>query len=219
MRSEAIINDVTQWARVGGRELQFLATDAEVLEWLTQGLPSQYAPYHLVGSDLVEDGPVYVEHPFRCEVSALLECMHAVSPNRYIFRLWSEVLTPGLRLRRGEPIGAMCSLNGLVGLQHGFLHHGRRDISRISITDKVRHLETGAVLEHEGYFDIYKTLRREVKKSLHYANVWCFDDGSEREDDRHGCWTEGAVEEYEAGVPFVSRPGRRLEGKAASRLH
>jgi hypothetical protein len=137
MKSTAIIEDVTRWDRVGGRELQFFATDAEVVIWLTKHLPGQCAPYHLVGSDVVPDGAVYVQQPYQCEINELVECASAASPRRYSFWIWSEALTPGLRLRRGQQVDSVCSFNGLVLLQHGFLHHGRRDVSRISIADKV----------------------------------------------------------------------------------
>jgi hypothetical protein len=215
MKAEAVIADVTKWDRVGGRELQFFATDAEVERWLTQELPEQYSPYHLVGSDLVEDGPIYVQRPFQCEFGEMLECRHGSGLERHNFWIWSELLTPSLPLRQGDPIVALCSYSGLVLLQHGFVHHGRRDVSRISMVDKVRHLETGEVLQHEGYFDIYKTLRKKIKKALCYATIWSFADGSERESDRGALWTEGTVQEYEAGVPFVARPGRRLEKATA----
>jgi hypothetical protein len=217
MTPRTILEDPRQWERVGGRELQFFATDAEVRGWLTQHLLPQYAPYHLVGSDLVEEGGIYVEDPFQCEADELLPCMYAARSKRYNFRCWSEVLTPWLQLRRGQPIGAICSLSGLVLLQHGLANQGRRDVSRIAIADKARHIPTGEVVQHTGYLEVYQTLRREIKKSLRYACVWLFPNGTEVEDDRLGCWTEGAAREYGVGVPFLARPGRRLEPKGTAR--
>jgi hypothetical protein len=211
MELGSVIKDVDQWQRAGrGRVLQFFATDAEVQEWLIGHLPNQYAPFYLVGSDLVPEGSVYVEQPFQCEVAALLECMSGPVRRRWKFRIWSEVLTPGLELRRGEPIDTICSYNGLVGLQHGLMTRDQKNSSSIGITHRVQNMYTGQLVQHDGYLQIFDALRRAIEKKLCYATIYRGLDGSESESRRVERWTEAAVREWESGVHFTAKPGRLL---------
>jgi hypothetical protein len=218
MREEAAttILDPEDWDRLGGREFQFFATDAEVRDWLVQALPTKYAPYRLLGADVVSDGERYVQQPFRCEIEELPSCIRRSPPLRTNFWLWSEGLTPRLELHRGERVDAVCGLNGLVLLQQGGMRRERRDVSRIAILDKVGHRLTGEIVQHTGYLEVFQALRKRIKKAVCYTTVWLYPNGMEFEDDRLGPWTEGAVREHEAGVLFVARPGRPLPKKGAA---
>lgn len=44
-----IPHDLAPWYRVGGRTLQFYATDDEIAEWLLEMLPPEFAPYAVLG--------------------------------------------------------------------------------------------------------------------------------------------------------------------------
>src|SRR6266568_5600867 len=101
------ICDPEHWNRVGGREFQFFATDTEIRGWLLQGLPEKYAPYHLVGADIEAEGAINVRRPFLCELSELPSCIRRSPPRRWIFWIWSEVLTPGMDLGRGDRVSAI----------------------------------------------------------------------------------------------------------------
>jgi hypothetical protein len=209
--------DPEHWSRVGGREFQFFATDEEIRDWLLTALPENFAPYHLVGADVVAEGGRYVREPFRCELEQLPSYIRRSPPLRDMFDIWSEVLTPGLELRRGQRIEAVYSLNGLVGVQQGMMRRERRDVSRITVVAKVQHLATGKIVEHPGYPEVFESLRRAIKKAVCYTTIWIYPDGRELADDRLAPWTEGAVREYEAGVLFVARPGSRLEKRTTAR--
>ena len=49
-----LVSNIDQWDRVGGRVIQFFATDEEVDDVLKQYLPVKYGPYFLVGSEWVK---------------------------------------------------------------------------------------------------------------------------------------------------------------------
>src|SRR5438445_8919582 len=119
-----IIYDVQDWAREGnGKELQFVATDGEVRAWLQTALPSEYRPYFLVGSDLIQrdntDRRSFHEVPFRFDLSDFPGCLQGPGGPRFNFWIESDRLTPGLSLVPGAQCENVCSCNGLVMLQHG----------------------------------------------------------------------------------------------------
>jgi hypothetical protein len=212
-----MITDVDCWDRGNfGRRFQCFATDEEVQTWLLHCLPSKYAPYRLVGCDRVPgDGAFYVDEPFQCEVGALLACMHETDPPRWKFFIWSETLTPDLRLQRMDlretsGIDKLCGYNGLVELQFGTIR-GKKDSTGLVIVDKVRNLKTGELGEHREYLELFQALRKEINRALCYGTLYRFADGSEWEDARMERWTEGAVRSYREGLPFLHAPGRPSE--------
>lgn len=144
------------------------------------------------------------------EVDQLVESLRQTDGSGYNYWLWSEELTPDLRLEQCERVNGICSHNGLVLVQHGLMRRGAKDRSRIAIIEGVVNLDTGEERRHDGYAKVYRTLRRVIDKHLVYSAVHRFRDGHEEEDDRVQRMTEGAVREYEAGVKYAVRPGRRL---------
>jgi hypothetical protein len=224
---QSIINieNLDRWERVGrGRTLQFFATDEEVQGWLVHALPPEYAPYHLVGVDIVKEDRLYVEQPFMCEISALLQCMQGLEEPRYDFWIWSEILTSTLPLQGGAWLTKFFSFNGLINLQHGSMIRDYSDPSRricraassIGLVDRVRNLDTGEERHHEGYLRIYKALHKTIKKALVYSSIIRFPDGHE-EEDTHLRMTEAAVHSCQAGFPFINAPGRLLTKTRAPR--
>jgi hypothetical protein len=214
MAVHSIITDLDSWARAGrGRSLQFFCTDAEMQDWLNTCLPARYSPYHLVGVDKVREGHAYVDRTFGCEVSDLLQCMQGSVGERWQFWIWSDKLTPGLHLYlpRSERPDVLCSLNGLVLVQHGLRRGNLRDASAIGINDQVENSLTGELREHAGYLELFKALRKAIEKSLCYATIQRFRDGHEEEDARVRRMTMEAARAYQAGYPFANSPGRLLE--------
>src|SRR5581483_7187128 len=67
--------DLDRWIPcAGGRELQFFATDEDVQAWLLNDLPAAYAPYQLVGADIIREGTRDVHAPFQGALSEFLRC-------------------------------------------------------------------------------------------------------------------------------------------------
>jgi hypothetical protein len=206
-----IITDVQHWVRVGrGRSLQFFATDEEVQSWLCH-LPEKYKPYYIVGFDRVKAERTYVDQFFRCEMSALLECMNAREPKRWNFWIQSEAITPDIERGYEGWLDLLFTRNGLVHLQHGMIRKDRRDASSVGIVDKVRNLNTGALQEHQEYLEVFYALRKLIKKALCYSAIVHFPDGSQYEDTSLRLFTDGAVRAHEDGMLFTRTPGRPLK--------
>jgi hypothetical protein len=218
------INEPQSWVRIGdGKELQFFATDLEVQNWLEGALLSDYAPYYFVGSDLEEIAKrSYRQTPFRLALSELPAHLRRY-PDRFNYWLLSEVLTPDLDLKIGDPITNLCGFHGLILLQHGLRikvpHISKevlvQDSSRIAIVTQFRNLRTNEIMKSESYLPIFENLKKTIKKDLVYATVQRFPDGHEEEDIRTALMTEGAARSYEEGFPFICRPGRRLKPRPA----
>jgi hypothetical protein len=221
MSAPTIISDVTSWARAGnGLELQFYATDSEVADWLQRFLPTEYAPYFLVGSDLVGSGRKnYAEVPFRFELADFPACAHPTDRERPNFWLLSERITSGLSTATGDRVADTYWCNGLIELQHGWrlkVKHLRPEISyqqssRIAILNRIQNLKTGDIRTNEtAYMDIFRLLRRAIKRELVYCTVLNFPDGHKEEDCRTALMTEKAAQAYREGFPFLCAPGRAV---------
>lgn len=199
------------WERASrGRELQFFATDDELYDWLMCSLPGEFQPYFLLGQDRIEEGRTYRWEAFDIPLADSIRSFRERPRGRYIYNLRSRTLTPDLRLTHQVDVSRLCTLNGLICIEHGFVHRGKQDPSRISLVDRVRSVATGEVIHSKGYLTIYRALKRQIRARLTYATVMTFPDGSELEDRDLCLMTQDAVEAYSEGWPFKSRPGQQL---------
>lgn len=212
-----LIEDPKNWMRVGrGRELQFFATDEDVQRWLTEALPQQFAPYLLAGVDKIKEGRSYSDRPFQCSAPELLPCIKRDGSPRSLFWLASLGLTPELQPERAVNLSAYYSFNGLILLNHGSLVIDYRDparrlhrpASRITIGERVRHVETGEERFQEGYALIFQALHQHIRRDLLYSSIHYDKQGNEWEDICGSLWTAAAVRQYEEGVAYQCRPSR-----------
>lgn len=121
---KAILSDLNCWSRSRGGEVQFHAMDSDIQRWLTSALPDKYGPYFLVGSELIQNKTTkkYYESPFQYDMSQMPKCFQeGRKKDRRSFWIWSKTLTPDLILQEREEIGGICSYNGLILLQHGYI--------------------------------------------------------------------------------------------------
>lgn len=164
-----LISDLDHWDRVGGRVIQFYATDEEVDNVLKQHLPAKYEPYFLVGYDWTnQDGDSYVWKPFSYPVVDFLVLRRQ---GRWHLDIQSTVLTPDIRPFDENRIARKMSFNGLINIQHGSIRKGKWDDSSFTIVDKIINKITGESIEHEEYLAIYNSLKRGLKKILYYPTV------------------------------------------------
>ncbi|MFA7486383.1 MAG: hypothetical protein WCZ89_10185 [Phycisphaerae bacterium] len=209
-----VIYDINNWRRLGrGQVLQFFATDDEVQNWLLTLLPPEYGPYTLVGADSIEvENKMYVEKGFEIDISDFKTAIYEKEYPRWQYWIRSKALTPKLDFLRQKRITWVLSYSGLVGLQHGrYLKDAGRDFSSIGIVDKVINDETGEEIVNKEYLSIFKKLKKEIKRHLLYSSIWKFDDGSEREDIKLQLMTQGVVDQYNKGILFKNKPGRRVK--------
>jgi hypothetical protein len=214
---QKVITDIDNWQRVGrGRTIQFYATDEEVYSWFIDYLPAEYGPYYVVASIKGKDRHSALKEPARVPLSALIDLMRDSKNLSFNYWIGAEKLTPDLPL--DQDIDAMCSYNGLVLLQHGLilrnhLDHSTtecRDVSRIAVTSRVKSLSSGELREHAEYLKIYNRVHRVVSRHLIYSTIIRYKDGRE-EETRLYRMTEGAVQSYNSGFPFCSKPGRLIK--------
>jgi hypothetical protein len=156
------------WHRVGGHRLQFYATDNEIAEWLQEMLPSESAPYSMVGQEC-RDGRW---QPFEYALAAIDECFMRHRSNNLWIR--SDVLSPRLT---GEDEKRL-SFNGLILVQLGSKTNGRLEEASIAIVDRIRHEPTGRERRRPEYLRIFERLRRSMRKRLVVTTAYTFPDGS-----------------------------------------
>lgn len=200
--------DPNEWRRVGGRDLQFFATDDELQAYL-HDLAPEFGPYDTLGEDLVENptGP----RPYRREffVAPIDEHFEKLRLGRRIpmnIFIRPTALVPVLPVRE---IGmeAWCVVNGLILLQHGLTREGKREASRIAISDKIVN-EAGERVELKPQRGIFESLRKWIKKDLAYASILVSRDGHEEESTLQSM-TAAAAQLAREGF-FDRRPGRCL---------
>lgn len=207
--------DTSTWHRAGrGSELQFYATDEEVQRYLLEGLPGEHGGYALVGADKVLDDGAYVDRPFEYPITELAACMSGGDGYRTNLWIWPRALVPALRLSDEARVDRMCSLAGLILLQHGFVHKGERDASCIGIVDRVRHVDTGEVVRHVAQRRVYDALASRIRRDLCYSTVRTFPDGRRYEETRQPLMTAGAAALSHAGTRFTRQPGRLIDERA-----
>jgi hypothetical protein len=210
-----IVDDVHHWRRMkGGSRFQFFATDAEIQEWLETSLIEQYAPYSIVGCDVVKSDTrwkAYNRVVFVCDPADFIACQRATSPPRSIFFLCSLSLTPDIDsiLVRAEE--TQFALNGFVQLIQGHrLRDGRLDESSLAVNASVMNVSTGEERRYPEYVRVFQALRRAIRKALVYSSVYTFPDGSEIEDIRKVKMTAGVFHNYQIGERYLRRPGRYI---------
>ena len=83
-------DELAGWERVGGRRLQFYATDSEIAEWLRETLPPELGPFSVIGQEWDQRR----WQPFEYPLEAIDDCF---ARHRHA-NLWlrSDLLSPGL---------------------------------------------------------------------------------------------------------------------------
>ncbi len=216
--SDTTIYDSDDWIRCGrgDRLLQFFATDDELQEWLLSALPDACGPYTLVGADSVRiNRNQYVQRFFEFPIHKLKEAMYEKNPVWWEFWIRSKSITPVLDVSHCHDIKKQLSFSGLVRICHGSysnrgFHEGWRE-STIGIVTQIENINSGRQIVNDKCLKIYNALEKTIKKHLCYSSFCIFKDGSEVENTKFDLMTQGVVDQYNQGVPFVNRPGRRIK--------
>jgi hypothetical protein len=145
------------WYRVGGKTLQFYATDDEIAEWLLEALPSERAPYAVIGQESRGGRRQSLEFPLAAVAAAFSAQRLAV------YWIRSDALSPGLTAESEKRL----SFNGLINVQLGSTRpDGLLGEASIGIVDRIRHEHTGEERVHTEYLRIFERLRRSMRKRL-----------------------------------------------------
>jgi len=159
------------WHRVGGSRFDFYATDEEIAEWLLELLPSDFAPYAVIGAGWIEEEQRWqrFEYP-------LGEIQEAFARHRGAnFWIRSDQLSP--RIRGNDHVGA--SYGGLILVQLGFRREdGRIEDASIAVVDRLRHELTGEERRQPEYRRIFDRLRRSLRKRAVVETIRTLPDGS-----------------------------------------
>ena len=216
--TDITIFDSDDWQRCsrGGRLLQFFATDDELQKWLLEALPDTCGPYTIVGADSVRNEQKrYSQRFFEFPIHKFKEAMYEKDSVRWEFWIRSKSITPVLNVSHCHDIKKQLSFSGLIRICHGSysnrgFHDGWQE-STIGIVTQIENANSGRQIINDEYLKIYKALEREIKKHLCYSSFCIFKDGSEVENTKFDLMTQGVVDQYNQGVPFVNRPGRRIK--------
>jgi hypothetical protein len=204
------ILDPREWSRVGGRELQFFATDDEVRGYLNE-LPSEFGPYDTLGSTLLPNpggSPPYRSEPYVCAIDEHFERLArgmAIPSNIFVR---PAALVPALPIADGgRDIDAWCTVNGVVLLQHGWTRSGKREASRIAICDKMDSA-AGQRIHLKEQAKVFDHLKRRIRRDLKFASIRVYKGGI-ADESTHQMMTSAAAELAKTGF-FVSTPGRMV---------
>lgn len=126
------------WCLVGGRRLQFYATDDEIGEWLREMLPPSFAPYTVLGREWREGRWQAFEHQLEEIVESFTRHRAAIQWIR------SNVLSPALTADDEKRL----SFSGLIGVELGHERGGRRWQSSIAMVDRIRREAKGQERRH-----------------------------------------------------------------------
>jgi hypothetical protein len=188
------------WQRVGGRRLQFYATDDEIAEWLLEMLPPRFGPYSVLAQEWAAGDWRTFEQPIKDIRDFFADHRNAN------FWIRSRVLSPGLV---AEELSApednkRLSFRGLILIQLGRDFDGRLDEASIGIVDRIRHETTGRERRRHEYLRIFDRLRRSMRKRLVVETVRTLPDGTTTEDWR---MTARAADAHVRGkVKFAAEP-------------
>lgn len=213
--ADYFIDDPDRWYRVGrGRRFEFFATDEETQAWLLEALPEAFGPYQLVGYEIVKGEDRYTREPLSVELPDFRSFVADHPPGICDLFMRSYKLTPSLAPKPGVSIDVLCSLNGLVNIQHdGPRTRPYLSPSSISIVTRVRSFDTDEEVVHSDYEKVYNALARRIRRSLVYTTIARSKLGDEWVEFDSGVrMTEAAARAYEAGVAYRYRPAKRIRG-------
>jgi hypothetical protein len=195
-----------EWFRVGhGKERQFFALEAELDQWLSDGLPKEFWPYQLLTEDMEKVGREYFERLVRCDGLSISQCR--AGTDRISFWVASRRISSEALKTLNNPKN--CSINGFILVQWRE-RKGALDFGRIAITGKIRHAVTGETVEHAEYLKIFRALEKRIKADLKYSTLRGPED-SAFEDKKLALMTARAAEAAKEGrVKFTRRPGALL---------
>jgi hypothetical protein len=199
----------TDWSRAGrGRELQFFATDRELLTWF-DALPDENAPYTIWGSRLVRRDIEHERVLFRYSLEEWTHALAAGWPDQFFLHA-AKLISPLPVDEEAAPrANEWGSLNGLVLVQHGSTRAGKRLASRIAVTDKIRNRSSGKTVSIKERALVFDALRTMIETDLCFTSIQVFRDGHEEEDNVQLMTAEAA--QLAAEGYFIRRPGRRIK--------
>lgn len=198
-----------EWSRVGGSELQFFATDDELVDILDHAVPAEYAPYRGIGraARKVPNTRTYEWSVFECALSEAVGCVRRLAVP--FFWLATADTPTGEATLDDE---AARSFTGLIQIEPIVMRRGGgMGSGRIAYIPRARNLLTRSTEENEDYMRIWDSLRKAIKSRLTWTTIRVFPDGVARENDRHELMTDLAAEAAR-GAPgeWSVQPGRRL---------
>ena len=197
-----------RWVRSGrGHSLEFFALDSEVIEFL-KAVSALQPDFALLTFDLGDAVDATAVHP----LTSLAELRQR---GAWSFFLWSPTLDPDLLValrsvdRTQRP--SVCSLNGLIALQHGRKAlepaTGREAVgpSQVAWVDTVASLDTGREVRHEAYRRPFAAIRRAVRRALVCTTITVTRMG--RSESAQKRMTRAAAEAARRDPVFTETPG------------
>jgi hypothetical protein len=157
-----IISEIDHWLRQGrGKTFQFSATAKEVAELLRKTLPSQFAPYSLLGIVMVKEGKYYKQV---CRVATIADFPLLRAEGIWQFFIYSQVLSHELPIKESSDLEGLCATNGLINLQQSYVNQVLLQETNIGMIDKVKNTLTGEIREHSDYLKIFHIIK-DIAKS------------------------------------------------------
>jgi hypothetical protein len=196
-----------EWERAGnGSEIQFFATDEDLLEILSEVSRTTSTICFLI---IETDGEQ--AHLVECPLLELRTCL-ARGNNEVVLKSATRAVAsdPGpLFLEMQAWI-----LSGFVLLQHGFLWHGRQSATRFARLNQARNLRTREVENNVPGKTTFDALRRVVRKRAVWTSIRLLADGTPDEDDHLALMTAGAAAAArEYPDRWEATPGRRVRNE------
>ena len=143
------------WVRQSrGRTFDFDLQDSEVQDLLMQCLPTEFAPYTLIGSYLEKVGKLYEGRFLETKLDQYLELRK--KEIRQIF-VKSEKITGQIDYSAKDDLDALLPTNGLTIIQ---VDLPRESPGFAGIINRIINEETGEIVTHVEYEQIFKAVKK-----------------------------------------------------------
>ena len=118
--------------------------------------------------------------------------------------------SPSAAFNNGLEIGRWCATNGLIIIKVFSKTDGRLGERSISVVSLIENHSTGERHRHERQLELFKFLKKRIRRKLTHASRPILVNGSIGEEDRSVRMTDAAVELARA-EQVAAVPGRRLK--------
>jgi len=153
-----------EWVRKGEGKSFKLASNSEcIVKWMSSSLLPEFGPYKLVGTYNEKVGKVYVDRWHEVEIEN-----YNVLRDKNIWQIFivSSKLMPKIDSHQALEAGVdrYLSTSGAILVQFREAMSDGKELFYIGIVDSIVNRDSGEIVQHGGYLQIFKKLKKDAGK-------------------------------------------------------